>query len=248
MHEQPLHMSRISHAVSALQSITMKNPGELSTPADIRPPPSTSPSRGGCSAKRYDREKRGGLTEGWRGQRKEGEGGEGRKKEQKERRKWRNQRHHPTLDSPGAPLATPFLLPLAHSSSRYSTRPLKALFVPSRRPPPFIFLSSLFTSFVPSTLFLALRHSLLHAMPRLHAYRQMGLLTSLAANVHAVAKLLLISSKLISSFKVFTNTRKTYFSCDYLKNKIMQTWKRENKRERERFINIFTLTQNYSVR
>lgn len=53
--------------------------------------------------------------------------------------KWRNQRHHPTLGSPGAPLATPFLLPPAHSSLHYSTRLLKALFAPSPSPPfPFI--------------------------------------------------------------------------------------------------------------
>lgn len=99
------------------------------------------PIEGGCSAKGYDREKAGELTEGWRGVegRKERAAKEGEKKEQKERRKWRNQRHHPTLDSPGAPLATPFLLPLAHSSSCYSTRPLKALFVPPaiHRPSPF---------------------------------------------------------------------------------------------------------------
>lgn len=120
----------------------MKNPGELSTPADIRqsllsyrgwvPQKDTIEKRG--EGKRRDEEVEG---------RKEKAAKEGRKKKQKERRKWRNQRHHPTLDSPGAPLATPFLLPLAHSSSRYSTRPLKALFVPPAilHPSPFSLLS-----------------------------------------------------------------------------------------------------------
>lgn len=101
---------------------------------------STSPSRVGVLRKDTI-EKRG---EGRRGRRKEGEGGEGRKEEEA---KGAQKVEEPEASSdprlPRRTLATPFLLPPAHSSSRYSTRPLKALFVPPAilRPSPFSLLS-----------------------------------------------------------------------------------------------------------
>lgn len=129
-------------------------------------------------------------------ERKERAAKEGGKKEQKERRKWRNQRHHPTLDSPGAPLATPFLLPLAHSSSCYSTRPLKALFVPPPRPPPSTALHlSLFPLYVSHSFDLVSRTSSLftsrHAPTSCVPPNGVTYFAAIATNVHVVAKLLL---------------------------------------------------------
>lgn len=104
-------MSRISHAVSGLQSITMKNPGELSTPWQTFDHP-CFPIEGGYSTKGYDREKAGEIEESKERRRKRRRK-EGRKKEQKERRKWRNQRHH----RPSTP-QTHLLLPLFSYPSR----------------------------------------------------------------------------------------------------------------------------------
>lgn len=128
---------------------------------------------------------------------------EGRK-ELKERRKWRNQKHHPTLDSPGAPLATPFLMPLAHSSSRYSTRPLKALFVPPAilRPSPFSllplplsFLRPCFSHFV--TLYFTPCRDFMRTA------KWGYLLRSCSSKCARGGKIINFSSKLITSFRVF---------------------------------------------
>lgn len=144
------------------------------------------PIEGGCSAKGYDREKRGGLTGGMKGSKE----GRRRRRRKEGRRSKRSAESGGTrgIIRPSTPQAHPlpplFSYPL-HTLPRAT--PLDHSRHSSYLPPSSALHLSLFSlSLVPSTLFLALRHSLLHAMPRLHAYRQMGLLTSLAANVHAV--------------------------------------------------------------
>lgn len=98
------------------------------------------PIEGGCSAKGYDREKRGGLTGGMKGSKE----GRRRRRRKEGRRSKRSAESGGTrgIIRPSTPQAHPlpplFSYPL-HSSSRYSTRPLKALFVPPAilRPSPF---------------------------------------------------------------------------------------------------------------
>lgn len=103
-------------------------------------------SRVDVPRKGYDREKAGGPKGSMDG--KERATKVGRKKEQKERGKWRNQRHRiPDSRLPRrAPCHPVSLTPCALSSSRYSTRPLKALFASGSRAvssAPFTFLSPL---------------------------------------------------------------------------------------------------------
>jgi len=130
---------------------------------------------------------------------------EEKKKEQKERRKWRNQRHHPTLDSPSAPLATPFLLPLAHSPratpldhSRHSSYlpPSSVLHLSLFSLYPFSFLRPCFSHFV--TLYLT------PCLDFMRTAKWGYLLRSYCRKCARSGKVIVdLLSKLISLFRVF---------------------------------------------
>lgn len=152
-------------------------------------------SRVDVPRKGYDREKAGGLK---------GSMGGKEKTTKEERRSKRSAESggtrgiaSPTLDSPGAhPLPPLFSYPLAHSLPRatpldHSRHSSLAAPAPSLLRALHLSLSSPFTALVLPTLFLALRHSLPHASTSCVPPNGVTYFAPAAANVRAVAQLLL---------------------------------------------------------